>query len=223
MPDLKEVRAYHPAMSYSASDTVATPHSRHVSYPKALAPIGQRKNSMAKPKLINGLPHDLVQSFFSTLRYWDKGYMSDWIVNSAIDLKINKIKIDIIKKEIEPKEIEIKPIIYNINELDQIIDRSLTHAGLTRDYISQAFFEIEIFDNRYLKCKTTIESVDGKRFQTKDYVEKSYEIFKAINPTSCDRFANWIDKQYYKIRFKLFGRFFYKKLKFTKRLENMMK
>jgi hypothetical protein len=36
---LTEMRAYHPAMSFSASDTFATPHSRHVSYPKALCAI----------------------------------------------------------------------------------------------------------------------------------------------------------------------------------------
>lgn len=178
---------------------------------------------MAKPRLINGLPHDLVQSFFSTLRYWEKGYMSDWIVNAAIGLKINKIKIDIINKTINPSEIEIRPILYNINELEKIIDKAVLHAGLTRDFIKQADFEIDIFDNRWLKCKTTVIAENGKIFQTKDYVEQSYENFKAINLTGFDRFGNWINRKYLRIRYKLLGRFLNRKLRYTKRLEKMMK
>jgi len=178
---------------------------------------------MAKPSLINGLPHDLVQLFFSTLRYWEKGYMSDWIVNAAIGLKINKIKIDLINKTINPSEIEIRPILYSINELEKIIDKAVLHAGLTRDFIKQADFEIDIFDNRWLKCKTTVIAANGKIYQTKDYVEQSYENFKAINLNGFDRFGNWINKKYLRIRYKLLGRFLNGKHRYTKRLENMMK
>ena len=151
---------------------------------------------MAKPRLINGLPHDLVQSFFSTLNYWEKGYMSDWIVNAAQGLKIQKIRIDIVNKAIDPKEIEIKPILYNIKELDKIIDKVLLNAGLTRRFIQQAYFDIDIFDDRYLKCQTIIIAEDGKIYQAKDYIEKSFEIFKAVKLNGFDRFCNWTKKKY---------------------------
>ena len=177
---------------------------------------------MSKPKLINGLPHDLVQSFFSTLRYWEKGYMSDWIVNASVELKINKIRIDINNKVVEPKEIEITPILYHINELERTIEKVILNAGLTRDFIRQAYFEIDILEDRFLRCKTIVIAENGKIIQTKDYVEKSYEIFKAVNLTGLDKFGNYIKKKYLGIRFKLFGRFLYRKLKYTKRLENMM-
>ena len=62
---------------------------------------------MARRKLLNGLPNDLVDSFFSTLRYWEKGYMSDWFVNSSIDLNVKKVHIDILNKQITPKELEL--------------------------------------------------------------------------------------------------------------------
>jgi hypothetical protein len=177
---------------------------------------------MAKPRLINGLPHDLVQSFFSTLRYWEKGYMSDWVVNAAQGLKIHKIRIDIINKTIDPKDIEIKPIIFNINELDKIIDKALINAGLTRNFIKQAYFDIDIFDDRYLKCQTIIIAENGKKYQAKDYIEKSFEIFKAVKLNGFDRFCNLTEKKYFRIRFILFGRLINRKLKYTKRLENMM-
>ena len=51
MPDLKEVRVAHPAMSFVKGDTFATPRSRHVSYLKALAHI--RKNRKYGSSAIN--------------------------------------------------------------------------------------------------------------------------------------------------------------------------
>ncbi len=177
---------------------------------------------MAIPRLINGLPHNLVQSFFSTLRYWEKGYMTDWIVNASIELNVTKIQIDLLKKEITPKDLEIKPIMYNIEELDMIIEKSLSYAGLTRNYIKQAYFEIEILDNYYLKCKTILLSEDDKIYTTKDYIEKSYERFKVINLSSFDKLNDWIIKKFYKIRYKIFGRLIFRKIKYTKRIENMI-
>jgi hypothetical protein len=174
---------------------------------------------MAKPRLINGLPHDLVQSFFSTLRYWEKGYMSDWIVNAAQELKINKIRIDIINKTIDPKDIEIKPIIFNINELDKIIDKAITNAGLTRNFIKQAYFDIDIFNDRYLKCQTIIIAENEKKYQAKDYIEKSFEIFKVVKLTEFDRFRNWIEKKYFRIRFIFLTSVINRKFKYTKRLK----
>lgn len=152
---------------------------------------------MAKPRLLNGLPHDLVQSFFSTLRYWEKGYMSDWIVNAAKELKIQKLRIDIINKSIDPKEIEIKPIVYTINELDKIIDKSLLNAKLTGDYIKQTYFDIDILDDRCLKCKAIIIDENGKKYQSEDYIEKSFEVFKAVKFNLIARFLNWTKSIYY--------------------------
>lgn len=54
MPDLKEVRVSHPAMSFITGDTFATPHSQHVSSPKAigeLSGITERLRARSKVEL----------------------------------------------------------------------------------------------------------------------------------------------------------------------------
>jgi len=63
--------------------------------------------SMAKTKTLNGLSYSLAHSYFSTINYYSKGYMSDWIVNSAFDIGIDNVQIDILNKEIFPKELMI--------------------------------------------------------------------------------------------------------------------
>jgi len=62
---------------------------------------------MAKTKTLNGLSYSLAHSYFSTINYYSKGYMSDWIVNSAFDIGIDNVQIDILNKEIFPKELMI--------------------------------------------------------------------------------------------------------------------
>jgi len=180
------------------------------------------ETKMAKPRLLNGLPHNLLHSFFSTLRYWEKGYMSDWIVNAALEIKTNRITIDILNKHIEPKEIEIKPIMYHLSDLDGIIRKVTNHAGFNENYIKQAIFEIEILENRYIKCIAIVIGENGKIFKSKEYFEKSFEEFKAVNLNITDKSLNWLKKRYFRIKFLIFGRYTFRKLKYTKRLENMM-
>jgi hypothetical protein len=180
------------------------------------------ETTMSKTKLLNGLPHDLVHSFFSTLRYWEKGYMSDWIVNACKDLKTDKIEIDILNKKIEPYEIEIEPIMCNLKELDKIIVKALNHAGFENNFLTKACFEIVILENRFIKCHTLVIGENGKTLQSHDYYEKSYEEFKALNLNLLDKFLNWKNKWYFRLKYKLLGRYAFRKLKFTKRLENMM-
>jgi hypothetical protein len=38
---------------------------------------------MAKRRNLKGLPNSLTQRYFSTLVYFDGGYMADWIWNTA--------------------------------------------------------------------------------------------------------------------------------------------
>lgn len=139
---------------------------------------------MAKRKLLNGLPNDLSDSFFSTLNYASKGYMSDWIINAAIELKVENIQIDILNKQFLPKELEIEPIIRHINGLNDIIKRRTKYAGFEDSFIIQAVFEIEILNDRQLKCKTVLTGENGEVFNSKDYVGKSYDEFKVFNFTT---------------------------------------
>jgi len=178
---------------------------------------------MARRKQLNGLPNDLADSFFSTLRYWEKGYMSDWIVNATIELKVEKIQIDILNNQIKPKELEIKPILHNVDELKGIINRVTKHAGFESDFIKQAVFDIEIYKTRQLKCKTTLIGEYGEIFDSKDYVEKSYEEFKVFNRSFIEKVLEILKKKYYRLKISILGRRAFGKIKYTKRLVNRMK
>ena len=136
---------------------------------------------MARLKLLNGLPNDLISSFFSTLKYWGKGYMVDWLVNAGIELNIKTIKIDILNKQIIPKELEIKPLLYHINELEGIILKVSQHAGFGENFIRQATFEIKLTTNRRLMCKAILIGENGVVFSSKEYYDESYENFKVFN------------------------------------------
>ena len=178
---------------------------------------------MARRKQLNGLPNDLADSFFSTLRYYEKGYMSDWIVNATIELKVEKIQIDILNNQIKPKELEIKPILHNIAELEGIINRVTKHAGFENDFIQQAEFDIEINKNRQLKCKTTLIGENGEIFESKDYIEESFEEFKVFNRSFIEIGIETLKKKYYRLKIAILERRAFGKLKFTKRLANRMK
>ena len=148
--------------------------------------------------------------------------MSDWIVNAGLEIKTNRIIIDILNKQIVPKEIEIKPIMYHLNDLDGIIRKVTNHAGFNENYIKKAIFEIEILENRYIKCLAILTGEDGKTFKSKEYFEKSFEEFKAVNLNIIDKLLNWLEKKYFRIKFLILGRYTFRKMKYTKRLENMM-
>jgi hypothetical protein len=106
-----------------------------------------------KTKILNGLSYNLAQSYFSTLNYYEKGYMIDWIVNYANDLKIDKVEIDILNKQIYPVELNIKPLLVYLDSLKQIIDRTLESNNLPQNFIVDAKFMITINQKRELVCK----------------------------------------------------------------------
>lgn len=131
-----------------------------------------------KAKILNGLSYNLAQSYFSTLCYYDKGYMSDWIVNCANELQIDKVEIDILNKQIHPAELNIKPLLVYLDNLKQIIDKTLKGHDLPQDFIVDAKFVITINEKRELICENFVKGDNDKVYKTKDYIEQSYEIFE---------------------------------------------
>jgi len=138
---------------------------------------------MAKTKTLNGLSYSLAHSYFSTMNYYAKGYMSDWIVNSAFDIGIYNVKIDILRKEIFPKELMIKPLLSYLDYLPKIIDKTLQSNNLPSDFIIEAVFDIKITKNRQIICSNYTVGKNERIYKSKDYVEQSYEKFPAMNPS----------------------------------------
>ena len=130
-----------------------------------------------KTKVLKGLSYNLAQSYFSTLCYYEKGYMSYWIVNSANDLGIDKIEIDILDNLISPDKLNIRPLLIYLDNLTQIIDKILESNELPKDFITEAKFKISINEKREVICENYVKGDNNKIFKTKDFIEQSYEIF----------------------------------------------
>jgi hypothetical protein len=144
---------------------------------------------MAKKKNLNGLPNNLIQQYFSTLNYWNGGYMADWIFCAAKEKNKSNIEIDILNKKVKPKDLEIKQIVTYLDYLKHTIVKELKGNGFPDDYITKAKFEIYISpENKVQKvfsCVAILEDAEGKIYRSKPYseqaLEKDLQVFK---PTS---------------------------------------
>jgi len=175
---------------------------------------------MAKTKFLNSLIFNLAHSYFSTLNYWDKGYLCDWLVNAANELEVDNVKIDILQKRIFPKEMEIKPLIYHLDSLIGVIDKTLKSNELTEIFIKEAIFEITVNDRKFISCGGYAQGENERIYCSKPYTEESFETFKVFNLTQSDKTENLFRKLFGKIRLFLFVKLGLGKLRYTKRLEN---
>ena len=72
---------------------------------------------MAKRKNLNGIPHNLIRSFFGTERYYHKGYMGDWLLNAARKLDIHEGSLNVISAEFTPERLNIHPLVIHAKSL----------------------------------------------------------------------------------------------------------
>jgi hypothetical protein len=155
---------------------------------------------MAKRKNINGIPNNLIQQYFSTLFYWNGGYMADWIWSASTEKNISEIEIDILKKTVSPNTIEIKQITTYLDRLKTTISKELTNNGFEEDFIVSAKFDIFISSTfktqKLLTCIATLIDKEQRIYKSKTYTEKSYEetltVFKKSLTT---QIRNWIKQK----------------------------
>lgn len=136
--------------------------------------------NMAKTKFLNGLSYCLAQSYFSSLAYYEKGHMSDWIINSAYELGIKQLEIDIIEKKVTPNELNIKPILIHLGHLNSIIKSTLKSNNLPENFIIEAKFNIKIEEEKKLICSSYIVGTNKRIYKSKDYDEISRTNFKVL-------------------------------------------
>lgn len=177
---------------------------------------------MAKTKILNGLSYSLAHSYFSTINYYSKGYMSDWIVNSAFNIGIDELQIDILNKEIFPKELMIRPLLINLDYLKYIIYKTIKSNNLPLDFIKEAKFNIKVTQDRQIICSNFTVGENGRIYKSKDYIEQSYEKFPAINPTTNQIIQEKGNSLMGRFRFFLWRKFKVGQLGYTKRIQKKM-
>lgn len=149
---------------------------------------------MGKKKNLNGIPNSLIQQYFSTLFYCEKGYMADWIWNAADEKNVKDIQIDIINQKVFPKELQITQITSQLRFLQQTIRKELINNGFPDDFIVKAVFEIYISpENKVRKifgCLAILEDRDGNVYRSRPYAQMAYENnFQVYKPTLSEKLS----------------------------------
>ncbi len=78
---------------------------------------------MASTKRLNGLPNNIGDSYLSTLKYYYKAYMADWLNSVALKTKEYDISIDILNDTVTPEKCQIKALIAWDSEFRTMIKR----------------------------------------------------------------------------------------------------
>ena len=139
---------------------------------------------MARIRSLNGLPNEITQMYLSTLRYYDKGYMMDWIAKRLMELKINSVELDLYSESSTPINFISNPIKYYFKELRKHITKTLVSNGFDDKYISQGIFKIHISNIDHAFGKVSIQciltNIDNHKFVGKVYSEKTYPIAESL-------------------------------------------
>jgi hypothetical protein len=119
---------------------------------------------------LNGLPHNIADSFFSTLKFYDKGYMADWLMNAAEQFKVTDVTLDVLNATVTPASMNIKPLRRTLPSLRYVIDSELTANGLSKDFITEAkmfvHFDDSSFKQRLFYCKTIVKDREGQQYES---------------------------------------------------------
>ena len=132
---------------------------------------------MPKVNRLNGLPNTITQQFFSTTFYYSKGYMADWIFNSASEKNVSELTLDFWNNTVEPNVLEIKPILRQLPRLKETVWKTLKSQNFESDFIRSGILNIKMGKTgyRYLYCKTILIDKNGKEYIGKEYLESVYE------------------------------------------------
>ncbi len=113
------------------------------------------------------------------MRYYGSGYMADWLLNAARDLRVNTVTLDIMKSTIDPKEMEELPLLYHLKDLKGIIIKELSKNGFDQNFIVDAKIVVEIPDgniySKTLYCYPELTDIEGRKYKGGRLIETAYE------------------------------------------------
>lgn len=132
---------------------------------------------MPKRKNLNGIPHNITKSFFGTERYYNGGYMGDWLLNTAKRLHLAEASLDVMQASFSPEQLNIRPLTLNAQELKEIILKELAANGFHKNFIKQAVIDFQFPDpklhNTRFYCFPYLIDIDGKRYESGRIIEEA--------------------------------------------------
>jgi hypothetical protein len=135
---------------------------------------------MGKWRNLKGLPNSLVESYFSSMMYFDNGYMACWIWKKANELDISELEIDILNRTTKPAVLEATPITAYLSDLQLIINRTLASNNFESGFIKKAKLKVWIAKDdavrNQVSCQGIVEDIKGRDYAGKVYQEQAYPI-----------------------------------------------
>jgi hypothetical protein len=134
---------------------------------------------MPKRKNLNGIPHNITKSFFGTERYYNGGYMGDWLLNAAKRLHLTKASLDVLQVSFSPTQLNVHPLTLNAKDLKTIIGKELLANGFDTSFIKEAVIDFQFPDSKIYKttffCFPYLVDIDGKRYEAGRIIEEGLE------------------------------------------------
>lgn len=145
---------------------------------------------MGSTKRLNGLPNSIGQSYLSTLKYYHKGYMADWLNSLALKTKQFEIEVDILNDKVSPIECQIKALMAWNDEFRKLIKKVINQEGFEETFINEAKMKFQIRSkkgqNNIVKCEVLLKDINGKSYINKKPIqdeafEPQFEPFSLID------------------------------------------
>jgi len=157
---------------------------------------------MPKRKNLNGIPHNITKSFFGTERYYNGGYMGDWLLNAAKRLCLTNASLDVLQGAFSPTELNIHPLTVNAKNLKTIVDKELAANGFDPNFIKEAVIDFQFPDPKIYRttfyCFPYLIDIDGKRYEAGRIIgeglEPEFDPFDELNIYPTKRQTELLDK-----------------------------
>ena len=134
---------------------------------------------MPKRRNLNGIPHNITQSFFGTERYYSCGYMGDWLLNAARRLGITEASLNVMEAAFEPSELNLYPLILNAKSIKGLIEKELLANGFETDFISEAHIRFQFPNPNFYRvgiyCFPYLIDKEGKRYESRRIIAEGLE------------------------------------------------
>lgn len=151
---------------------------------------------------LNGIPHNITQSFFGTQRYYDGGYMGDWLLNAARKLNLSTASLNVLQASFTPAALNIHPLVYHAGTLKEMIEKELVANGFDTDFITEAHIDFKFPNAHYYRttiyCYPYLVDKDGRQYKAgriiAEGLEPGFDPFERITLSSTKKASSLMDR-----------------------------
>ena len=113
------------------------------------------------------------------MRYYNCGYMGDWLLNAARKLDLTEASLNVMTAIFEPAELNIHPLTTNAAALKSIMNKELLANGFDTNFITEARIDFQFLNpNIYrvgIYCFPYLIDIEGERYESGRIIAEGLE------------------------------------------------